>query len=49
MSRARTSTAIIGASKLEHLDDAVASLSLKLTLDETAALEEPYAPHPVAG
>ena len=40
---------IIGASKLEHLDDAVASLSLKLTADEIAALEEPYVPHPVAG
>jgi len=40
---------IIGASKLEHLDDAVASLSLKLTADEIAALEEPYVPHQVAG
>ena len=40
---------IIGASKLEHLDDAVASLSLKLTADEIAGLEEPYGPHPIAG
>jgi 1-deoxyxylulose-5-phosphate synthase len=40
---------IIGASKLEHLDDAVASLSLKLTDDEITALEAPYTPHPVAG
>ena len=39
---------IIGASKTEHLDDAVASLSLKLTPEEISALEEPYVPHPVA-
>jgi 1-deoxyxylulose-5-phosphate synthase len=40
---------IIGASKLHHLDDAVASLSLKLTAEEIATLEEPYTPHPLAG
>jgi 1-deoxyxylulose-5-phosphate synthase len=40
---------IIGASRLQHLDDAGASLSLKLTPDEIARLEEPYVPHPLAG
>jgi len=40
---------IVGASKLQHLDDAVAALSLKLTPEEIAALEEPYVPHRVAG
>ena len=40
---------IIGASKLSHLDDAVAALSLKLTDDEIQALEAPYSPHAVAG
>jgi aryl-alcohol dehydrogenase-like predicted oxidoreductase len=40
---------IIGASKPQHLDDAVASLSLKLTPEEIAMLEEPYIPHPLAG
>jgi 1-deoxyxylulose-5-phosphate synthase len=40
---------IIGASKPQHLDDAVASLSLKLTPEEIATLEEPYIPHPLAG
>jgi 1-deoxyxylulose-5-phosphate synthase len=40
---------IIGASRLHHLDDAVASLSLKLTPEEIATLEEPYMPHPLAG
>ena len=40
---------IIGASKPQHLDDAVAALSLKLSPNEIAALEEPYVPHPVLG
>jgi aryl-alcohol dehydrogenase-like predicted oxidoreductase len=40
---------IVGAAKPSHLDDAVAALSLKLTAEETAALEEPYVPHPVVG
>jgi aryl-alcohol dehydrogenase-like predicted oxidoreductase len=40
---------IIGASKLSHLDDAVAAIELKLTPDEIAKLETPYVPHPVVG
>jgi aryl-alcohol dehydrogenase-like predicted oxidoreductase len=40
---------IIGASKPNHLEDAVAALSLKLSDDEVKRLEEPYVPHPVAG
>ncbi len=40
---------IIGATKLHHLDDAFAALSLKLTAEEIKALEEPYVPHAVAG
>jgi aryl-alcohol dehydrogenase-like predicted oxidoreductase len=40
---------IVGASRPQHLDDAVAALSLKLTPEEIAALEEPYTPHPVVG
>jgi 1-deoxyxylulose-5-phosphate synthase len=40
---------IIGASKLEHLDDAVASLDVKLDDAELKALAEPYQPHPVLG
>ena len=31
------------------LEDAVAAVSLKLTPEEIASLEEPYIPHPVAG
>jgi aryl-alcohol dehydrogenase-like predicted oxidoreductase len=40
---------IVGASKPNHLDDAVAAVSIHLTPDEIKALEEPYVPHPVAG
>ena len=40
---------IIGASKLPHLDDAVAALDVKLEAAELAFLEEPYTPHPVLG
>jgi aryl-alcohol dehydrogenase-like predicted oxidoreductase len=39
---------IIGASKANHLDDAVAALALKLTDEEVKRLEEPYKPHAVA-
>jgi aryl-alcohol dehydrogenase-like predicted oxidoreductase len=40
---------IVGASKVSHLEDAVAALSVKLTADEIARLEAPYVPHAVAG
>ena len=40
---------IIGATKIRHLDDAVGALSVTLTPDEVASLEEPYVPHPIVG
>jgi aryl-alcohol dehydrogenase-like predicted oxidoreductase len=40
---------IVGASKMNHLDDAVAAISLNLTAEEIAKLETPYIPHPVVG
>jgi aryl-alcohol dehydrogenase-like predicted oxidoreductase len=40
---------IIGATKLSHLDDAVAALSVKLSAEEIATLEQPYVPHAVVG
>ena len=40
---------IIGASKIAHLDDAIAALDLKLDDVELHALAEPYQPHPVLG
>ena len=40
---------IVGATKVEHLDDAVAAEALTLDADEVARLEEPYVPHTVSG
>jgi len=40
---------IIGATKPNHLEDAASAVSLKLTPEEIASLEEPYVPHPVMG
>ncbi|WP_026564877.1 aldo/keto reductase [Bacillus sp. UNC41MFS5] len=40
---------IIGATKITHLEDAVGALSVKLTPEEMAFLEEPYVPHPIVG
>jgi aryl-alcohol dehydrogenase-like predicted oxidoreductase len=40
---------IVGASRLSHLDDAVQALSVKLSADEIATLEQAYVPHPVVG
>ena len=40
---------IIGASKMEHLEDAIAAVELKLDDDECAQLEQPYKPHPILG
>ncbi|GGI14853.1 aldo/keto reductase [Gottfriedia solisilvae] len=40
---------IIGATKISHLEDSVGALSVKLTTEEVAYLEEPYVPHPVVG
>jgi aryl-alcohol dehydrogenase-like predicted oxidoreductase len=40
---------IVGATRLEHLDDALAAAELTLSDEELARLEEPYRPHPVLG
>jgi aryl-alcohol dehydrogenase (NADP+) len=40
---------IVGATKMQHLDDAVAALDVKLDAEELKALAEPYQPHPVLG
>jgi aryl-alcohol dehydrogenase-like predicted oxidoreductase len=40
---------IIGATKMNHLEDAVAAVSVKLSDDEIKLLEEEYVPHPVLG
>src|SRR5438128_6604595 len=40
---------IVGATRLHHLDDALASVNVKLSADEITSLEEPYVPHAVVG
>jgi aryl-alcohol dehydrogenase-like predicted oxidoreductase len=40
---------IIGATKISHLEEAVGALSVKLTPEEVAYLEEPYVPHRIVG
>jgi aryl-alcohol dehydrogenase (NADP+) len=48
-SKAPVSAPIVGATKLEHIQDAVASVEVVLTADEIARLEAPYAPHVTSG
>jgi len=40
---------IVGATRSEHVDDAIAAEQLQLSRDEVARLEEPYVPHTVSG
>jgi 1-deoxyxylulose-5-phosphate synthase len=40
---------IVGATKLHHLEEAVAAVGVKLSDAEIDALEAPYVPHPIAG
>jgi aryl-alcohol dehydrogenase-like predicted oxidoreductase len=43
------SAPIVGATKLEHLEEAIAAANLSLSPEEIERLEEPYIPHPVLG
>lgn len=49
LQKAPVTAPIVGATKTSHLEEAVSALSLALTPDEMASLEEPYVPHPVVG
>jgi aryl-alcohol dehydrogenase-like predicted oxidoreductase len=49
LGRPAVSAPVVGATKLGHLDDAVASVEVALTEDEITRLETPYRPHPVLG
>jgi 1-deoxyxylulose-5-phosphate synthase len=48
MSRPGVAAPVVGATRLEHLEDAAAAIELKLDEAETARLEEGYRPRPVA-
>ncbi|MDX3929502.1 MAG: aldo/keto reductase [Shinella sp.] len=49
LSKSEITAPIIGATRLQHLDDAVAALEVKLTTAGIGALESNYVPHPVVG
>ena len=49
LSKPGVTAPIVGATKPHHLQDAAAALSIQLSPEEIASLEEPYTPHPVLG
>ncbi|MGG4500432.1 aldo/keto reductase [Paenibacillus polymyxa] len=49
LQKAPVTAPIIGATKISHLKEAVAALTVKLTTEEVAFLEEPYVPHSIVG
>ena len=49
LSKPYVTAPIIGASKMEHLEQSLAALEIKLTPEESERLEELYQPHPVLG
>jgi aryl-alcohol dehydrogenase-like predicted oxidoreductase len=49
MSRPAVTAPIVGATKLKHLDDAIAAVEIELTDEEVEILEAPYRAHPVKG
>jgi aryl-alcohol dehydrogenase-like predicted oxidoreductase len=49
LGRPAVSATVVGATKLGHVDDAVAALEVALADEEVARLEAPYRPHPVIG
>ncbi len=49
LSKSHITAPIIGASKMKHLDQAIAALDIVLPEDEITSLEEAYQPHPILG
>ena len=49
ISRPAVTAPIIGATRAQHLDDAIAALGVRLTPAEIDQLEKPYVPHRIAG
>ena len=45
----KVTSPVVGATKLHHIEGAAKAVDIVLTDDETAYLEEPYVPHPLAG
>jgi aryl-alcohol dehydrogenase-like predicted oxidoreductase len=49
LSKPAVTAPVVGATKLRHLEDAIAAVEVTLSEDEVARLEAPYRPHPVLG
>jgi aryl-alcohol dehydrogenase-like predicted oxidoreductase len=49
LSKPAVTAPIFGATKMDHMDDALAALDLELRAEEVRQLEAPYRPHPVRG
>ena len=49
LSKSAVTAPIVGATKMEHLEDAISSVDLELTDEEIQTLEAPYRAHPVKG
>jgi aryl-alcohol dehydrogenase-like predicted oxidoreductase len=49
LQKVEVSAPIVGATRIEQLDDAVAALALTLTPEQVQALEAPNLPHAVVG
>ena len=49
LQKSEVTAPIIGATRMNHLDDAVAALSLTLSEEDVTELEAPYVPHAVVG
>jgi aryl-alcohol dehydrogenase-like predicted oxidoreductase len=49
LSKSVITSPIIGATKMGHLEDAIAALDVTLSAEEIASLEASYVPHPVLG
>ncbi len=45
----KVTSAVVGATKIHHIEDAVKAVDLKLSAEETAYLEELYIPHSLTG
>lgn len=49
LSKPAITSPIVGATKLQHIDDAVAAVGVKLSAEDIAGMEAPYTPHEVVG
>lgn len=49
LNKPHVTSPIIGATKMDHLEQAIAALEIQLSEDEVKQLEEPYKPHPIRG